>query len=252
MRHFDILVTWQTKSVASPLSQGLWTLSLARCCLRWGDLTYKVKWHIDHVVMREIKTVISSLSQGLWIPNLAGWWLRIRGPHPQTHMTLQYRGHVTNKKSYTSTFTRPMNRKLSRLVIYLQIHATHRPRGHMTNQTRYISTLTSICTPDLARWCFRMREIHRQSYVTLQLCRHVTTQKYLVFTFKGSRSTNFAGWWLVWEDPTQHIMCHLGYAVTWQLSIIYSISTWTSLLKINRFQMIMRTLKMCNLYKGSS
>ena len=145
-----------------------------------------------------------------------------------------------------------MNRKLSRLVIYLQIHATHRPRGHMTNQTRYISTLTSICTPDLARWCFRMREIHPQSYVTRQLCRHVTTQKYLAFTFKGSRSTNFAGWWLKWEDPTQHVMCHLDYAVTWQLSIIYSISTWTSLLKINRFQMIMRTLKMCNLYKGSS
>ena len=203
------------KSITSPLSQGLWTLSLARCWLRWGDLTYKVTWHFNIVVTWQIKKVTFPLSQGRWTANLAGWWFRMRGPH-------------------------------------LQIHATHRPRGHMTNQTRYISTLTSICTPDLAGWCFRMREIHPQSYVTLQLCLHVTTQKYLVFTFKGSRSTNFAGWWLEWEDPTQHVMCHLDYAVTWQLSIIYSISTWTSLLKTNRFQMIMRTLKMCNLYKGSS
>ena len=34
-----------------------------------------------------MKNVISSLSEGLWIPNLAGWWLRMRGPHPQSHVT---------------------------------------------------------------------------------------------------------------------------------------------------------------------
>ena len=51
-----------------------------------------------------------------WTPNLAGWWLRIRGPHPQSQATLGYRGHVTNKRSYISTFTRPMNPKRSRVV----------------------------------------------------------------------------------------------------------------------------------------
>ena len=29
---------------------------------------------------------------------------------------------------------------------------------------------------------------------------------------------NLVGWWLEWKDPTQHVMCHLHQAVTWQLS----------------------------------
>ena len=44
----------------------------------------------------KIKNVISPLSQGLWTPNLAGWGLRMRGLHPQSHEILRYRGHVTN------------------------------------------------------------------------------------------------------------------------------------------------------------
>ena len=62
------------------------------------------------------KNFISLLLQGLWTPNLAGWWLKMRGSHPQSHVTLQYRGHVTNKKRYISTFTRPMDLKFSRVV----------------------------------------------------------------------------------------------------------------------------------------
>ena len=54
--------------------------------------------------------------QGLWTPNLAGWWLRMRGAHLQSHVTLRYRGHVTNKKRYISTFTRAMDPKLSMVV----------------------------------------------------------------------------------------------------------------------------------------
>ena len=37
------------------------------------------------------------------------------GPHPQSHVTLRYCGHVTNKK-HVFTFTRPINPKLSRVV----------------------------------------------------------------------------------------------------------------------------------------
>ena len=40
----------------------------------------------------------------------------MRGPHQQSHVTHRYSGHVTNKKRYISTFTRPMDLKLSRLV----------------------------------------------------------------------------------------------------------------------------------------
>ena len=85
------------------------------CHLGWEDPTQKVMWHFNIVVTWLIKTGISPLSQDLWTPNLAVWWLRI-SPHPQSHVTLQYRGHVTNKKRYVFTFTRPTNPKLSRVV----------------------------------------------------------------------------------------------------------------------------------------
>ena len=86
--------------------------------LGWEDPTDKVTWLFDVVVTWQIKNIITPLSQGLWIPNLAGWWVRIRGPHPQSHVTLQYHGHVTNKRRYISTFTRPIDPKLSRMVTY--------------------------------------------------------------------------------------------------------------------------------------
>ena len=38
---------------------------------------------------------------------------RMRGPHPQSHVTLRCHGHVTNKERYISTFTRPMDPKLN-------------------------------------------------------------------------------------------------------------------------------------------
>ena len=84
--------------------------------LGWEDPTDNVTWLFDVVVKWQIKNVITPLSQALWIPNLAGWWVRIRGPHPQSHVTLRYYGHVGNKRRYISSFTRSMDPKLSRMV----------------------------------------------------------------------------------------------------------------------------------------
>ena len=106
----------------------------------WGDPTHKVTWHFDIVVTWQIKNVISLLSQGLWTPNLVNWWLRMRGRHPQSQVTLQYRGHATNRKRYISTFTRPMHPKLNGVGWLLmrgphqQNHVTHQLRGHFSSQ----------------------------------------------------------------------------------------------------------------------
>ena len=40
----------------------------------------------------------------------------MRGPHLQSHVTHQARGHVRNQKRYISAFTRPMDPTLSQLV----------------------------------------------------------------------------------------------------------------------------------------
>ena len=67
--------------------------------------------------------------------------------HPQSHVTLKFRGHLTNEKSYISTFTSPMAPKLSKWK--LRMKRPHkefclkiRLRGHVMNQKRYISTFT--------------------------------------------------------------------------------------------------------------
>ena len=50
--------------------------------------------------------IFSSISSIIFSsPNLAGWSLRIRGPHPQIHVTLRYRCHVTSKKNAISTLS---------------------------------------------------------------------------------------------------------------------------------------------------
>ena len=64
-----------------------------------------------------------------------------------------------------------------------------------------------------------------------------------------------AGWWLEWEDPAQHVICHLNQGIKWQLSsrsctFVTLLVEAISLKKV-RFQVIMITLKMCSLYKGS-
>ena len=76
----------------------------------------KITWLFDIVVTWQIKNV-SPLLQGLCTPNSAGWWLRMRRPHPQSHVTL-ISWSLNKLKKHISTFTRPINSKL-RSVVFL-------------------------------------------------------------------------------------------------------------------------------------
>ena len=49
-------------------------------------------------------------------PKLSRMVTVMRAPHPQSHVTLGYCGHVANKNRYISTFTRPMDPKFSSVV----------------------------------------------------------------------------------------------------------------------------------------
>ena len=151
--------------------------NLAWCWLRMRKLPPQVTWHFKYIVTWQITHVISSLSQGLWIPNLAKWWLRVKGPHQQSHLTDRSSGQVSNQKYFNFTFTRCKDNKLNRVVT-------------------------------------RRKLPHPSYYVTPQLRLHVTTIQLVVY--------------------------------------ICSASSWSSLLKINRFQMIVTTLQMCSLHKKSS
>ena len=174
------MVTLQIKNVKSSLSQELSTLKSGGD-LEWEHLTYKVRRHINYVVTWQIKNFTPLLSQGLWIQNLAKWWLRMRGPHPQSHMTLQYSDHVTKKKRFFSTFTTPMDPKFSGnlgwgdLIYIVTWHIDHVVLWQIINVVSPLSQ--GLWTPNLAGWYLRMRGPHPQCHVTLQHCGHLTNKK---------------------------------------------------------------------------
>ena len=55
------------------------------------------------------------------------------GPNLQSHVTFRYRGHVTNEKCYISTFARPMDPKLSKVVT--KDEGTSLVKSHDTSTT---------------------------------------------------------------------------------------------------------------------
>ena len=81
-----------------------------------GIRTSALKLEFELELELILQTLLFSFPQSLSAPNLAGLLLRMRGPQPQSHVKLQYQVHVINKKSYISTFTRPIDPKLSRVV----------------------------------------------------------------------------------------------------------------------------------------
>ena len=85
----------------------------------------------------ELELILQTLLSPLWTPNLAGWLLRIRGPHSQSHATLRCRDHATHKKPYISIFTRATAPKLSRVGRHPQSQIPLLFCGHVT-QTLYL------------------------------------------------------------------------------------------------------------------
>ena len=152
----------------------------------------------------------------------------MRTPHSQSHMTLQYRGHVTNKKRYIFTCTRPMNPKLSRVVI----------QDEGTSPTTLCDTITTWSRDKSKMLHLHFHkaygpqtqqggEIHPLSHVTLQLCGHVTNQKYFVFPFTRHKVHKLSR--MVTRMRRPHPTCHVPprsrrHAATIQ-QVVYICST---------------------------
>ena len=123
-------------------------------CTGIGNSVFELELELELELI--LQTPLFPFPQGLSAPNLAGLGLRMRGPHQQSHVTLQYHGRLINKQRCISTFTRPMDLKRSRVVTrtrgpHLQNHVAHRPRGRMTNKNHYISIFTRTMGPKLSR-----------------------------------------------------------------------------------------------------
>ena len=158
------------------------------------------------MVAWQIKNVIIPLSQGLWTPNFAAWWLSLREP--------------------------PLPHKVTWHINFV-----------VTGQIKdIISPLSQgLWTPNLTGWWLRMNRPHPQCHVKHRSSGHVTSQKYFIFTF-----TRFKAHKLSRVITVRMRRCPWlrRQAATTQL-VVYNCptSSWSSLLKTDRFQMIMTTLK---------
>ena len=103
---FDIVVTWQIKNVTSPLSQGLCILNLASSWLKTRESppTKSRDTSITRLGDKS-KTFDLHIHKGHGPQNLVGCWLRMRGPHLKSHVTLQLCGQMENQKRHIFSTT---------------------------------------------------------------------------------------------------------------------------------------------------
>ena len=152
-----------------------------------------------------MKNVIIPLSQDLWTPSFAVWWLRMREP--------------------TQKVTWYINQVVTWLI------------------KDVISPLSqSLWIPNLAGWWLRMKRPHPQSHVKHRSSGHVTNQKYFIFTFTRFRAHKLSRVVTVRMTPRNR-SCPRSRSLVSTTQYNCSTSSWSSLLKTDRFQMIMTTLK---------
>ena len=165
-----------------------------------------------------LQTPLFPVPVGLWTPNLAGWWFRMRGPHPQSRVTLPYRGHATNKKRYISTFKRRMDPKFSkqggnlgwRDVTYkVMWRINHVVTWQIEN---VIFPVTQrLWTPNLAGWWLRMRGHHLQNHVTHRSRGQVSIKTFYLYIHKAHGPQNLVGCWIRMRGPhpKSHVILQL-------------------------------------------
>ena len=148
------------------------------------------------------------------------------GPHSQSHVTLRYRGHVTNKKRYIFTFTRPMDPKLNWVVTYGETTSFTKSRdtsimwSRVKSKTWYLHIHKTHSPKNLVGCWIRMRGPHVKCHVTMsrktvifpQLQGHRDVKEKLVLIKNKPKNVNRM---LRWS--------RLGTSVTWSKAVFSKI-----------------------------
>ena len=141
----------------------------------------------------------------------------MRKPHPQSQVTLRYRGHLTNKKRYISTFARPVDTKYSRVVT--QYEGTPKSRDATTTWSRnkskmYISTFTRPIHTRLRKVVSQGKGTPPTESRETSITRSRENQRRYISTFTRSTDTKLSR--VVTQDESQ------SHVVTWQIKNILS------------------------------
>ena len=116
----------------------------------------------------------------------------MKGPHLQSHVTLRYRGHVTNKKKLYLHFHKAYGHQISTVVTQdkgiplTKSRDTSVAWSRDKSKTLYLHIHKAHGPQNLVGCCLRMRGPHPQSHVILPFCSHMTIQKCHIFSTTGS------------------------------------------------------------------
>ena len=164
----------------------------------------------------DITNVIISSSIRPMDPKITGWWIRIRGRHPQSDVTLWSRGYVSNKESYISTSLDLWTPNLAEdegTPVTSDVYIKHVVTWQIKDVILPLSQ--GLWILNLAGWWQTMKGPHPQNHVTHWSSGHVTNQKRCIYTFTRPMDNNLAIWWLKMRELHLHVTWHIDHVATW-------------------------------------
>ena len=111
--------------------------------------------------------------------------------------------HVTNKKQYISTSTRPMTAKLNKVEVYSKEPPSFDAlitwsSYHVTKEKFYIPTSLRPWLPNLTESWVLMRAYYPSSHITCWWLSHIRSDgKWKCYKFRDLSLSNLREWWLM-------------------------------------------------------
>ena len=126
--------------------------------------TREVTWYFNIVVTWQIRNVTSLILQFLQPPNLAAWWLKMRRPYLQNHVTSIMWSRDKPKTLYihvlNPTALNPWQRTDSKWGAHPKSHMTFQFCSHVAIWKLYISSAIRPMAPKRSRVVTRKAKWH--------------------------------------------------------------------------------------------
>ena len=136
----------------------------------------------------------------------------MRGLNTQSHVTFWSRGHLTNKKHYKSTFTRPMDPKISKMVTYDERTPPTKSRDYSISRSRDKSKtlhlhFLKVYDPKLSRMMTSKFGIPPTKSHNRTIKCSCEKSKYFIFIFTRRKAHKLSR--MVTRMRRPHPTCHL-------------------------------------------
>lgn len=154
------------------------------------------------------------------------WWGKLTGNGTWRSDHIVVWSHLANQKWNLSSSIRPVTTKSARMLTYNEGNSLVMSNDHVviwdhvTNEEQNISYSARPAVTKLSRVVtYDDANPLTKAHDTSTVWSRGKSNMFLSSLSQIARTTNLEGWWLEWEDPTQHIMCynisHVSGAITY-------------------------------------